>query len=187
MRKNQRRKYLFLPLLVMVFLTASEVFGDVYVAPPYVPPPPPESKVHLTDNEDGTITDGNGLMWTKLDSFADLSRCLNWYDSEKYVKELSTGGHTDWRMPTIAELYSIYDDTIENIIAWDHNPEKPLRLSKLFDDGAAYWYWSIEREETKLANCCAPTFYFVKGLKNIRMLNLCANGGVRAVRKTGNN
>jgi hypothetical protein len=184
MRKFSGYKYLLFSTLV-ILSTAAKCFGDVYEAPPYIPPPPPESKVHLTDNEDGTITDGNGLMWTKLDSYADLNKCLNWYESKEYVHKLSTGGYSDWRMPTILELYGIYDDTIENNMGWDHNEENPLRLSNLFADGAAYWYWSREREETKLANCCAPTFYFVKGFKNIRMLNLCANGGVRAVRKIG--
>ncbi|MGV7222395.1 MAG: DUF1566 domain-containing protein [Nitrospinales bacterium] len=186
MGKFSGYKYLFFSILLISF-AADECFGDVYEAPPYIPPPPPETKVHLTDNEDGTITDGNGLMWTKLDSYADLNRCLNWYDSEKYVQKLSTGGYTDWRMPSTVELYGIYDDTIENNMSWDHNSENPLRLSKLFADGAAHWYWSGEREETKLANCCAPSFYFVKGFTNTRRLNVCDNGGVRAVRKIGQN
>ena len=86
-------------------------------------------------------------------------------------------------MPTARELYSIYDDTLENVIGWDHNPEHPLRLSKLFADGAAYWYWSGEREETKLTHCCASAFYFVKGFSNTRRLTACANGGTRAVRQ----
>ena len=171
-------------IFILIYSAAvSECFADVYEAPPYVPPPPPVSQVHLADNGDGTITDGNGLMWAKLDSYADLNKCLNWYESEKYVQELTTGGYTNWRMPSTVELYGIYDDTLANIIAWDQNPDNPLRLSKLFADGAAYWYWSGEREETKLAHCCAPAFYFVKGFTNTRRLTMCANGGVRAVRK----
>ena len=153
-----------------------------YEAPPYVPPPPPESKVHLTDNRDGTLTNNNRLMWTQNDSYADWSRCLNWYESEAYVKQLKTGGHTDWRMPTILELYSIYDDTVENVLAWDHDPKNPLHLDKLFAEGAAYWYWSGEKEDTDLTDCCAYSYYFVKGITNVRRFGFCANGGVRAVR-----
>lgn len=154
-----------------------------YEAPAYVPPPPPVSKVHLTDNQDGTLTEGNGLMWTRKDSYADWGRCLNWHESEAYVKQLKTGGHTDWRMPTVIELYSIYDDTLKNVFAWDHDPKNPLHLDPLFADGAAYWYWSGEIEDTDLTDCCAYSFYFVKGFTNVRRFSVCANGGVRAVRQ----
>ena len=166
------------------------VFADInnyihdkpYEAPQYVPPPPPKSKVHLTDNEDGTLTDQNGLMWTHKDSYADLGTCLNWHQSYDYVKKLKTGGHNDWRMPTTWEMYGIYDDTIENVMAWDHDPENPLHLSTLFADGAAYWYWSGDKQDTDLADCCAPSFYYVKGFSNVRRLSMCTHGGVRAVR-----
>ena len=73
---------------------------EPYEASQYVPPPPPQSKVHLTDNQDGTLTDNHGLMWTLKDSYADLGGCLNWYQSYDYVKSLKTGGYNDWRMPT---------------------------------------------------------------------------------------
>lgn len=166
------------------------IFADVsnyiqrkpYEAPQYVPPPLPKSKVKLTDNKDGTITDQLGLMWTVKDSYADLGQCLNWYQSYEYVKGLKTGGHSDWRMPNSWEMYGIYDDTIENVMAWDHDPENPLHLSTLFADGAAYWYWSVDKEDTDLTDCCAPSFYFAKGFSNVRRLSMCSNGGVRAVR-----
>ncbi len=154
-----------------------------FEAPQYVPPPPPPPKVILTNNNDGTITDNHGLMWTQKDSYADLGQCLNWYESEEYVKNLKTGGYSDWRMPTVIELYGIYDDTIENVLAWDHDSNNPLHLSKQFSKGSAYWYWTGERPETDLTDCCAYTYYFVKGFSNIRRLSSCANGGVRAVRK----
>ena len=179
---------IFCAWLVIIF--PSSILADVsnyihdkpYEAPPYVPPPPPKSKVHLTDNRDGTITDQQGLMWTQKDSYADLGQCLNWYQSYDYVKSLKTGGHNDWRMPTSWEMYGIYDDTIENITAWDHDPEYPLHLDKMFADGAAYWYWSKDKQDTDLTDCCAPTFYFVTGLSIMRRFTLCMNGGVRAVR-----
>ncbi|NIQ00754.1 MAG: DUF1566 domain-containing protein [Nitrospinaceae bacterium] len=159
-----------------------DLIEESYEAPPWVPPPPPPPKVIMTDNRDGTLTDDKGLMWTRKDSYADLGTCLNWYQSTEYVKQLKTGGYTDWRMPTIEELSSIYDDTKDNFISWDHNPENPLHLDKQFADGAAYWYWSSPREETELTDCCARSFYFVNGMVHVRRLTICANGGVRAVR-----
>ena len=182
--------YVSLVTIAGFLLFPSVVFADVgnyiqrkpYEAPPYVPPPPPKSKVHLTDNKDGTITDQNKLMWTQKDSYADLGHCLNWQQSYEYVKNLTTGGYSDWRMPTSWEMYGIYDDTVDNVTAWDHDPENPLHLSTLFADGAAYWYWSGDKEDTDLSDCCAPSFYFAKGFSNVRRLSMCTNGGVRAVR-----
>ena len=182
--------YAWLAMIAGLLFFPSAMLADVnnyihdkpYEAPPYVPPPPPISKVHLTDNKDGTITDQQGLMWTVKDSYADLGQCLNWYQSYDYVKGLKTAGHNDWRMPTSWEMYNIYDDTIENVMAWDHDPENPLHLDKQFADGAAYWYWSGDKQDTDLTDCCAPSFYFVTGLSNIRQLSICMNGGVRAVR-----
>ena len=149
-----------------------------YVAPPYVPPPPFPSRLNLIDNRDGTITETKSkLMWTKKDSFADLGRCLNWYDSKSYVENLTTGGHNDWRMPEVWEYGEIYDNTESNVMAMDHDPGNPLALSALFADGAAYWYWSSEHGQ-----CCARTAYFVTGLPFVRTLDKCTKGGVRAVR-----
>ncbi len=55
-----------------------------------------------TDNGDGTITDNvTGLMWQK--SFITL----NWGDAESEAVSANTGGYTDWRVPTIKELYSL--------------------------------------------------------------------------------
>ncbi len=54
------------------------------------------------DNGDGTITDQNtGLMWTK--QFIQTS----WDESFGLAAGLTTGGHDDWRVPTIKELYSL--------------------------------------------------------------------------------
>jgi len=184
-------------ILYFIFLTvawgwpASSALGadfnpytgrEPFEAPKYVPPPPPPPKVILTDNGDGTLTDDKGLMWTQKDSYADLGHCLDWYQAEKYVGKLNTGGHTDWRLPTALELYGIYDDTKENNIAWDHDAENPLHLSKQFADGAAYWYWYSPKAETTLSDCCAYSFYFVKGMALTRRFSDCSNGGVRAVR-----
>lgn len=156
----------------------------VYEAPPYVPPPPRESKLHLIDNGDGTITDpDSGLMWAQADSYAALGSCLNWHQSVEYAQTLTTGGYDDWRLPTLEELYSIYDDTKENVMGLDHDPEQPLHLDEKFADGAAYWYWSSDHDKTILRDCCARAFYFVKGFANVRRFSFCQYGGARPVRK----
>lgn len=56
------------------------------------------------DNGDGTVTDLNtGLMWQQT---PDYER-HNYYDAFDYVDGLEIGGYTDWRLPTIKELYSL--------------------------------------------------------------------------------
>ncbi len=157
---------------------------EPFVAEPYVPPPPRVSKVHLKDNGDGTLTDlDSGVMWAQADSYAELGHCLTWHASVEYVKRLRTGGHDDWQLPTLVELYSIYDDTKANIKAWDRDPDNPLALDEKFADGAAYWYWSADHKFTDLSDCCAHSFYFVQGMAHIRRFSYCQNGGVRAIRR----
>jgi len=156
-----------------------------YEAPPYIEPlrEPEISKLHLIENNDGTITDPDSdLLWVKKDSYSDLGKCLSWQESLDYVEKLDTGGFTDWRMPTIKELATLYDPTKENNMAWDHNPEFPLALDEKFADGSAYWFWSSDNIKVEKERGCAKTLYFVKGLIHFRNLNQCNNGGVRAVR-----
>ena len=154
-----------------------------YEAPVYVSPPLPESKIKLIDNGDGTLFHFVGRrMWAKADSYALFHRCFNYYESVNYVQNLRLGGYSDWRVPTIQELASLYDNTKNSIITWDHDNEYPLSLNENFTDGAAYWYWSTEVSGSKLSNCCAQTLYFVNGMTHIRRFTSCKNGGVRAVR-----
>ena len=157
-----------------------------YEAPAYKAPPAAtrESNLRLKDNGDGTLTDLDlRLMWTQKDSYADLNKCLTYTESQKYIENLNTGGYEDWRIPSIKELASIYDETQENIMAWDHDPEYPLALDSKFADGAAYWYWSSAIGAKPLPEHCAKTLYFVTGIIEVRRFELCNNGGVRAVRK----
>jgi hypothetical protein len=170
-----------------LFPGVQPVYGEreIYIAPPYTPPPPRKSTVYLVDHDDGTLsTPKYERMWVKKDSYADLGRCLNLYEAIEYVENLITAGYDDWRLPGLGELAIIYDNTKENVMGWDHRPEVPLALDERFADGAAYWYWSLDYEETKLNGCCARTFYFVNGMPHVRRFTACANGGVRAVRNT---
>ncbi|MDF7824957.1 DUF1566 domain-containing protein [Pontiellaceae bacterium B12227] len=55
------------------------------------------------DNGDGTVTDQvTGLMWTQ-----DPGRKMTFDDAVKNASKCKTGGHSDWRLPTIKELYSL--------------------------------------------------------------------------------
>lgn len=55
------------------------------------------------DNGDGTISDAvTGLMWVK-----DRGSTITWADAAKNASADRTGGYSDWRMPSIKELYSL--------------------------------------------------------------------------------
>lgn len=61
---------------------------------------------HVVDNGDGTVTDTKtDLMWAAKDN----GSAIGWDDAQKYCKNFRGGGHSDWRMPTMAELRGLYD------------------------------------------------------------------------------
>lgn len=80
------------------------------------------------DHGDETITDTEtGLMWAKR----DCGSVMDWNTSDKYVKQLKVGGHSDWRLPTAFELQMIsgtnFDESIfsrSSHIAWYWSSEK---------------------------------------------------------------
>ena len=54
------------------------------------------------DNGDGTVSDlVTGLSWQKA------FHQVRWSDAAADARAARTGGHTDWRVPTIKELYSL--------------------------------------------------------------------------------
>jgi len=80
------------------------VFGDDGILQKGVAWPAPR----FIDHRDGTVTDNlTGLMWTKN---ANLPKGnTTWQEALDYVKTLSTGGHSDWRLPNRKELFSLID------------------------------------------------------------------------------
>ncbi|MEZ4527595.1 MAG: DUF1566 domain-containing protein [Desulfobacterales bacterium] len=82
----------------------------------------------FADNGNGTVTDRRtGLTWTMFDSAFELNRCLNFPDAQRYVENLNTGGYSGWRLPTVAELSSLFQN----------RPAYPA-------SSAAKWFWSAE-------------------------------------------
>ena len=55
------------------------------------------------DNGDATVTDQvTGLMWQQ-----DMGEKLTFYEAVSLAETMTLGGHNDWRVPTVKELYSL--------------------------------------------------------------------------------
>ncbi len=94
---------------------------------------------HFVDHGDGTVTDTKtGLMWAAKDN----GRPINWPDALSYCQNYSGGGHTDWRMPTLAELASLYDPKDKN--------KRGYHVNKLLDTSAQSC-WASETRGFKAA------------------------------------
>ena len=77
---------------------------------------------------DGTFKDKRtGLTWCILDSDIVIGQCLTYDEALHYVESLKTGGRTNWRLPTFAELAGLYKN----------EPFFPATGPK--------WFWTSER------------------------------------------
>ena len=77
------------------------------------------------DNNDGTVSDLNtGLMWQKTPA-----EKMTWDEAKSVAGRLKLGGKTDWRLPTIKELYSLIN------FSGAHGPQvlKPYIDTAYFD------------------------------------------------------
>ena len=85
----------------------------------------------------GTVGDDHtGLCW----QWDDYDTPLNWTDALDYCNELSLGGHTDWRLPSAAEIITMMD--------YSCNSSDPAHCYSDFQNTAFEWttttgsYWS---------------------------------------------
>jgi len=63
------------------------------------------ASAEFKDNGNGTITDtSTNLMWQKTYGFD-----VTWDTANSYCTQSGTGGHFDWRMPTLTELQLLVD------------------------------------------------------------------------------
>ncbi len=63
------------------------------------------------DNGDGTVTDTRtGIMWAQTDNLGNIT----WHDAKLYCEYIILSEYNDWRMPTIEELETLFDDSLDD-------------------------------------------------------------------------
>jgi hypothetical protein len=82
----------------------------------------------LLNNGNGTVTETKtGLIWQQGETDSKT-----WVHALSYCEGLSLGGHSDWRLPNVRELESLFDDTRDN----------PAIDTSFFPDASVSFYWS---------------------------------------------
>ena len=111
----------------------------------------------LVDNGDGTVTDTKtGLMWAVTDNMGHI----NWHDAKLYCENTVLSRHRNWRMPTIEELKTLYDESLEGYESICGHHVKALTPVEL----SCGLVWSSEvRSDSGRYPVSAMVFNFAKG------------------------
>lgn len=93
------------------------------------------------DNGDGTVTDTvTNLMWAASDNMGNIS----WHNAKIYCGNPPIAGYrySDWRMPTIEELRTLYDKSLEG---YETDCGLPVKIHPCIRLSCA-WVWSSEHK-----------------------------------------
>lgn len=100
---------------------------------------PAMASSRFVNHGNGTVTDTKtGLMWAVKDN----GSLINWHTASSYCQNYQGGGHNDWRMPTTAQLASLYEPKAKN--------KHGYHVNKLIDISAAS-FWAIETRDNEAA------------------------------------
>ncbi|MBN2109324.1 MAG: DUF1566 domain-containing protein [Deltaproteobacteria bacterium] len=121
--------------------------------------------LRFEDNSDGTVTDSlTGLEWTKNAYLAGAT--MTWQQALDYVKTLTTGSHSDWRLPNERELRSLTDYSKSFPALPSAHPFTNVQSDDLYWSSTAFAYntwctWSVDMRHGYVDICCKPGFYNV--------------------------
>lgn len=94
------------------------------------------------ENPNGLIYDSQTtLTWMANDSRLDLDRDIGWEEAAQYVKDMNAkkfGGHGDWRMPTVQEALTLYDQEKAN----KDFKGGDIHIDPIFPPGAGNCTWT---------------------------------------------
>jgi len=116
-----------------------------------------------------------GVFWHKKDSWQEKGKFYNWHESRDYASNKNArkaGGFNDWRLPTVDEAASLYDEKF-------NNPGKggqDLHIDPIFPEGAFKVVWVAGDTSTR-----RPRFDYVQG--KVASADEYSFGAVRICRK----
>jgi hypothetical protein len=121
-----------------------------------------------TDNGDGTVTDKiTGLMWQQ----SVPATTYTWAHAVAYCPTLNLAGRSDWRLPSLIELFSIMDAG---------QPSNPTINGQYFPSTPATWFWSSSPLASSPSNAWYVYFNLPYGGTNYGLVSNMYN--VRCVR-----
>lgn len=101
-----------------------------------------KEKSRFLKRDDGTIYDSlTSLTWMANDSRLDLDREITWDEAEQYAKDMNKkkfAGHSDWRLCSIPEAQSLYD---QNKLNKDHKGGD-IHIDSIFPPGPGNCTWT---------------------------------------------
>ena len=110
----------------------------------------------FTDNGDGTVTDHQlKLMWARHDNQGDIT----WKEAERYCKmgpAQVMGKYENWRMPTLAELESLYVRD-KSVAGYETDCGQKVRIVPIIRLSCG-WVWTGEKR-----SITAKVFNFHRG------------------------
>ncbi|QPJ64522.1 MAG: DUF1566 domain-containing protein [Candidatus Nitrohelix vancouverensis] len=112
---------------------------------------------YLKSNEDSIYDSITSLTWMAKDSQLTLEKAVSWDEAESFAKEMNkkkTGGHDDWRMPTIHEAMSLFQKETLN----KDSAGADIHIDPIFPPGAGNCTWTSEVRGRE-----AQIFFYVNG------------------------
>jgi len=119
--------------------------------------------IRFISYDNGTVLDSEtGLMWAARDN----GDAVAWKEAKEYCEDYNAGGYKDWRMPTVEELETLYDED-----APGYRPEcavydwKVYLTGQIHLSGAAAWA-SVDNDDE------AECFMFDYGSRSLMFKNV---------------
>ena len=113
------------------------------------------NQMNYIDNGDGTVTDlVTGLMWQQ-----GYSGKMSQSQAATGASSFSLAGYTDWRLPTIKELYSLIDFSGEDVDPMSSSANNPFIDTYCFD----FAYGDTSAGERIIDSQWATTSLYVAG------------------------
>jgi hypothetical protein len=106
-----------------------------------------KARATVAEAPEGTVINPTTGLMRAINPFGD--KRFTFAEAQKAPAELRTGGFTDWRAPTLKELFAMTDQT----------RYKPAVNTDEYPDIASDWYWSSDVDPSSPSVCAFVVFF----------------------------